>query len=99
MAPHGTLDPRTAIEQLQFLVRAVRQRLVRQPEVDRDARFRARAHERVEDHQVVQLYGFCFCPRGGQSVSQSVSCGWWFDGGREGQFVPARGPEPKSSPP
>lgn len=56
-APHGTLDPRAAVEQLQFLVRAVRQRLVRQPEVDRDARFRARAHERVEDHKVVQLYG------------------------------------------
>lgn len=53
--PDSPLDARTAVEQLQLLVRAVRQRLVRLAQVERDGRLGARRHERVEDDQVVQL--------------------------------------------
>lgn len=53
--PDCTLDPRTAVEQLQLLVRTVRQRLVRLAQVERDGRLGARRDERVEDDQVVEL--------------------------------------------
>lgn len=54
-ATDGALDARAAVQQLQFLICAVRQGLVRQAEVDRDARFGPRAHERVQNDEVVEL--------------------------------------------
>lgn len=62
--PDCTLDPRTAVEQLQLLVRTVRQRLVRLAQVERDSCLGARRDERVEDDQVVELRNSTFSLRG-----------------------------------